>query len=175
MNLCTEPFEEIFERYKGMIFHLIKKLNIQDEDHDFFQIGTIALWQAFQNFDDAKGSFSTYAYTCIKGSLLNELTRRKKYYDKHSLREEWFSFDQETSGLIGEKEVRIWIDQISVKLTKNQSIWLYKYCIEGKTPTQIAKELGVTQAQVKSWRKGAISKLKSVINKQQKEVKAGEP
>jgi len=163
MNLRKEPFEEVLEKHKGMIFHLLKKLNIQDETHDFFQIASIALWHACQNFDESKGTFSTFAYTYMKGALLNELTRRRKYYERHSLREDWFPFERETMGFISENEIRIWIDQLSSCLTKNQSIWLYKYCMEGKTPTEIANELGVTRSQVKSWRKGAIAKLQTRI------------
>jgi RNA polymerase sigma factor (sigma-70 family) len=165
MGEQEKSFPDLLQHYNGMIFHLIKKLNIEDPEQEFYHQAVIALWKAKRSFNPQKGSFSTYAYAYMKGALLNELSRRSHFYDRHSLREEWFCND-ETSGFIHETERHIWIEQISKSLTRNQSIWLKKYCLEGKDSTQIAKELGVSVSLVKSWRRGAISKLKKCLRKE---------
>ena len=52
------------------------------------------------------------------------------------------------------------IDSISPLLTANQSKWLKAYCLNGKTPSEVAKDEGVSISAVKSWRRDAIAKLR---------------
>lgn len=74
-----ETFEEILEQYEPMISSIIRKLNIYKNYDSFRQTARIALWQAWLNFDEAKGKFSNYAYTTIKTTLLKEMTKDNKY------------------------------------------------------------------------------------------------
>ncbi|WP_243291696.1 sigma-70 family RNA polymerase sigma factor [Bacillus sp. FJAT-47783] len=163
MDKEGRSFSTILKEYNGMIYHLLKNLNIHDRENEFYQIAAIALWKATESFDPKKGTFSTFAYAYIKGELLTELRRRKKFYDHHALRDEW-SFDVEeeyTQDM--DVESFIWLEQLSDVLTPNQLKWVKAYCIEGKPPIVIAEELGVTIAQVKSWRKSALRKLKKYV------------
>ncbi|MBZ5749045.1 hypothetical protein K9V48_02040 [Metabacillus sp. DBTR6] len=52
------------------------------------------------------------------------------------------------------------IDSISSLLTSNQSKWLKAYCLYGKTPSEVAKDEGVSISAVKAWLRDAIAKLK---------------
>ena len=61
-----------------MIHCIIRKLSIYTNKDEFVQIGLIALWEAHRRFNPQKGLFSNYAYTYIKGSMMQELTKRKK-------------------------------------------------------------------------------------------------
>lgn len=50
---------------------MIQDSSVYDYD-DFFQTGMIGLLNAAANYDEKKGKFSTYAYTCIKNSIILE-------------------------------------------------------------------------------------------------------
>ena len=52
------------------------------------------------------------------------------------------------------------IHSISSLLTSNQSKWLKAYCFNGKTPSEVAKDEGVSISAVKAWRRDTITKLK---------------
>ena len=55
-------FEDVLEQYEPMISASIRKLNIYRDHESFRQAGRIALWQAWNRFDEAKGNFTPFAY-----------------------------------------------------------------------------------------------------------------
>jgi len=63
-------FEVIYARYKNMIRSLARGLFLVGGDNeDLMQEGVLGLLNAVNTFNGAT-SFSTYAYTCIKNSML---------------------------------------------------------------------------------------------------------
>lgn len=77
-----EDFEEVAVKYAPMISAVIRKLHIYRDYDTFRQIGTIALWQAWQRFEDEKGNFTPYAYRSIQGAMLDELKRETRRNDQ---------------------------------------------------------------------------------------------
>src|SRR5690606_40580985 len=57
--------------------------------HEFFQIGLIALWKAYMAYDPEKGTFETFAYSYIRGSILTELRKLRKTDDKEMFLDEF--------------------------------------------------------------------------------------
>ncbi|GAA3319217.1 hypothetical protein GCM10020331_025210 [Ectobacillus funiculus] len=56
-------FEEAAQLYERMIRKQLKKRLCIYRNHDeFYQCGLIALWKAYEQFDERKGAFSTYAF-----------------------------------------------------------------------------------------------------------------
>lgn len=78
-------FEEVANQYAPMISAIIRKLHIYRDFETFRQIGNIALWQAWQRFDDAKGNFTPFAYRSIQGAMLDELKRDTKRNEQTNL------------------------------------------------------------------------------------------
>jgi RNA polymerase sigma factor (sigma-70 family) len=124
----------------------------------------IALWESLGNFNEEYGQFSNYAYTVIKGKILNELKHHHKYEtrtepfdssllemikDPFSMHEEAFATDNILTYTEG--------------LTLNQQRWLLQTYLENKTVTEIAMIYQVTAAAVKSWRKSALNKLRKQL------------
>ncbi|MDP4171531.1 MAG: sigma factor, partial [Bacillota bacterium] len=62
-----ESFEELSEQYTPMIHKIMNTLHIFKNKEEFYQLGLIALWEANERFDPQKGSFTTFAYSYIKG------------------------------------------------------------------------------------------------------------
>ncbi|PGS52640.1 sigma-70 family RNA polymerase sigma factor [Bacillus sp. AFS041924] len=82
----TKPntFEECLNQYSRMIKNLMKKLHIYKDFDEYYQIGQIALWMAYQQYRSEKGNFSSYAFFTVRGYLLNELSKAIKY-DEHNV------------------------------------------------------------------------------------------
>ncbi|MBO0602533.1 hypothetical protein I2483_12775 [Sporosarcina sp. E16_3] len=68
-------FEDVLEQYEPMISASIRKLNIYRDHENFRQAARVALWQAWNRFDDAKGNFTPFAYRSIRGAMLDELKK----------------------------------------------------------------------------------------------------
>src|SRR3954465_2787225 len=74
-------FEQLATQYSKMIHSIIHTLHIYKNQDEFYQIGLLALWDASKNFNEQKASFSTYAYSYIKGRMLSLLRSEKKHED----------------------------------------------------------------------------------------------
>ena len=71
----TQSFEEILEAVQPMITAIFTQLHIY-KDFDYYRhIASIAVWRAWLKADPAKGQFSAYLYSSIKGEILNELSK----------------------------------------------------------------------------------------------------
>ncbi|WP_039042503.1 sigma-70 family RNA polymerase sigma factor [Sporosarcina sp. ZBG7A] len=76
-------FEEVLEQYTPMLSAVIRKLHIYRDFEHFRQAGRVALWHAWQRFDETKGDFAPYAYRSIYGAMLDELKRETRFSDMH--------------------------------------------------------------------------------------------
>ncbi|MCK1992680.1 sigma-70 family RNA polymerase sigma factor [Peribacillus muralis] len=159
-------FSTIAAKFTPMIHHIIRSLSIYKNEDEYFQIGLIALWESYQNFNADLGQFHNYAYTVIKGRLMNELKVHHKYetntklYDTVSLEiEDTFSIHEEAFNIEN-------IVSYAEGLTLNQQRWLLQTYLQNKTVTEIAEKYLVSPSAVKSWRKSALAKLrkKMIVN-----------
>lgn len=66
-----------------MLSAVIRKLHIYRDFEHFRQAGRVALWQAWQRFDESKGDFTPYAYRSIYGAMLDEMKRETRFSDVH--------------------------------------------------------------------------------------------
>lgn len=152
-----EDFSKLADQYSPMIYKIISSLSIYKNKEEFFQIGLIALWEARTKFDPVKGSFLNFAYLMVKGRMLNEL-RKEHHYDSRNTSFEIESFDK----LLARDEP-FPIENLQSYcegLTGNQARWLILTFQEERTQSEIASQLGVSVAAVKSWRKTALKKLR---------------
>lgn len=110
-RIKPKTFEDCLLQYSPMVKSLIKTLRIYKNFEDYYQVGLVALWHAYEHFKEEKGSFSNHAYTTVRGHLLNEMTKENKYeqrfvvVDSHKeevhYHDEAFLFDHFISHLDG--------------------------------------------------------------------------
>lgn len=152
------PFEEILRQYTPMIHHIIHSLHIYKNKEFFLQEGMIALWEATLTFKAEKGAFTSYAYSTIRGKLLNSLKKEIKL-----VAEEEPSDDLILDSIpYHDPTIREDMEAYTQNLTENQRKWLVEYIIYNKKIEEIAYETGATASAVKSWRRGALRKIKRV-------------
>ena len=76
-------FEEVLEQFEPMITAAIRKCRIYKNHEHYRQTARIALWKAWEKYDQKQGHFAPYAYTCIRGSILDELKRENRYEERY--------------------------------------------------------------------------------------------
>ncbi|MCM3594673.1 sigma-70 family RNA polymerase sigma factor [Metabacillus idriensis] len=158
-----KSFEDLVKKHQNMIYFHIKHLNIMQHHEEYHQIGLIALWHASKTYDGSKGAFSTYLYHCIKGRMLNEMNKQNRRHENEELRDHHddFGIEDPIQEIMNEQIVRSYGEI----LTPMQKKWLIGYCIDKKTPSEIAESENVSPASVKSWRREAIKKIRAITEK----------
>ncbi|MCV9884472.1 sigma-70 family RNA polymerase sigma factor [Metabacillus halosaccharovorans] len=158
-------FEELHQQFEPMIYHVMRKLGIYKNKHEFYQVGCIALWEASLRFNKEKGEFKSYAYSYMLGRMKSALTENKKKEERESQSEDIWVEDETTyddfSTILWESLFK----NVSSVLSENQCKWVKAYCLYGNTPSEIAEDEGVSVAAVKGWRKEAIGKMREYFNR----------
>lgn len=151
-------FINLAKQYEPMIWSIIHSLHIYKNEEEFFQIGLIALWDAYQKYDQAKGKFSSYAYAFVKGKILNELTRESKHGEKCVYPQEEFwaiILDERKCEPLAEEMILASFSH----LTENQRKYVVYTAIHQLTVKEIAQLEDVSVAAVKAWKRGAKEKF----------------
>ncbi len=151
-----KTFEDCLLQYSPMVKSLIKKLRIYKNHEDYYQIGVVALWHAYEHYKEEKGSFSNHAYTTVRGHLLNEMTKESKYeqrfivVDSHKeevhYHDEAFLFEQFISHLDGVSPLQ-------------KQILIERFYLS-KSFSEIAKNCNMPEASVRSSYLYALKKLR---------------
>lgn len=153
-----EQFNELEKKYEAMIWKIIHSLHIYKDQQEFFQTGLIALWEAYIGFDEKKGTFTSYAFSFIRGKLMTELTRRKKHEDRSIFPEEefWSLIEDESVNPLLEGET---ILSYCTQLTEHQKKWVLYTTIADLSIKEIAEIELVSISAVKAWKRGARKKI----------------
>ncbi|MEI5909144.1 sigma-70 family RNA polymerase sigma factor [Bacillus spongiae] len=156
-------FEILSKQYEPMIHKIIQTLFIYKNKEEFYQTGLIALWEANERFDHHKGSFSTFAYSYIRGRLLTELANIRKNEERmvYPREEFWCSIKDEASPPFIQRELLL---SYCFQLTENQTKWVLYTCVYMLSIQEIAKIENVSTSAVKKWRKGATDKIRGYLS-----------
>ncbi len=143
-----------------MIHKIIHTLRIYKNHSGYYQTGLIALWEAYVKFDPEKGSFTSFAYTYIRGRILSELRSEVRVEERGAIMEEALME-------VGEYD----LDALSMDLllsycttlTDNQKKWVVAHSIHMLSIKEIAVCEGVSPEAVKKWRKGAKERIRQAF------------
>lgn len=157
----TQSFEEILEAVQPMITAILTQLHIY-KDFDYYRhIASIAVWRAWLKADSAKGQFSAYLYSSIKGEILNELSKEKNYRERMTV------VDDETMNyILSEQEERDnqknsnSLEMMLAELKQIERKILLLYYVEGYSDLEIANALDLSVVAIKKRRARIIQRLK---------------
>lgn len=159
-----KDFESVVEEMKPMIFSIIHSLHIYKNEEEYLQIGLIGLWNAYEKYDPERGvAFSTFAYTMIRGSILNQL-RKDSRKDQHECYADDYQLSLITDelGQAHEEQIAIW--ELIKKLPAERQRLIELHFISGLTLKATAHELGVSLSTVKEWKKQIIQTLRKQLS-----------
>jgi RNA polymerase sigma factor (sigma-70 family) len=158
MNQKPATFDETIILYDKLIKNQIKQLKIYQQFDDYYQVGLIGLWDAYRKFDNTKSSFSAYAFTQVRGSLLTALRKEHRYKQSHHFYDTtMFEFFQGKSDNVLQKEI---MEMYCKRLSPDQRKVIMGRFYDQKTFEEIAAEEGVSLSIIRSRYRYAIKKLK---------------
>jgi RNA polymerase sigma factor (sigma-70 family) len=163
-GFAMESFDQLAKQYEPMIHKIIHSLNIYKDKKEYFHSGLIGLWEAAEAFDPDKGEFTSYAYSYIKGQILNEMNRLNKHEERsHYPKEEyWGTVEDQNPKRALEKEFLLSYCQ---ELTEKEIKWVLYTFIDDRSIKEIAYIEKVSISAVKQWRNGAKKKLQKNLLK----------
>ncbi|MCM3322732.1 MULTISPECIES: sigma-70 family RNA polymerase sigma factor [Cytobacillus] len=163
-----QEFEVVLKSYEPMIFKIMRSLGIYREKEEYYQVGVIALWEAWERYDEGLGKpFISYAYACVRGKLLNELKRSINYAERWVVAEEEFWLlvvGDETSD-----DSTVELEFLRVCrgcLTEKQFKWVWYTLMYDHSIREIAIKEGVSISAVKQWREGARKSLRKKMGRE---------
>lgn len=157
-------FEDVLEQFEPMISACIRRLSIYKNHEVYRQAGRIALWKAWEKFEEDKGDFAPYAYRSIYGGLLDELKKEKRQEEHADLVE-----DEKLAVLLEKSfELRIGNEDLEMAVESLQTqerellMWIF---VEGISLHQAATRVGITIAGIKKRRERVLAKLRKRLER----------
>ena len=157
-----DNFDQLAKQFEPMIHKIIRTLHIYKNQKEFFHLGLVALWEASEAFDPVKGEFSSYAYSYIKGQILNEMNRSNKHEERSVSPKEdyWETVVDQNSGSPLEVEFLL---SYCETLTEKETKWVIYTCVDFLSIKEIAQREKVSLSAVKQWRSSAKRKIKEQL------------
>lgn len=157
-----DNFDQLAKQFEPMIHKIIKTLHIYKNQKEYFHIGLVGLWEATEAFDPVKGEFSNYAYSYIKGQILNEMNRNNRLEERsiHPKEEYWETVEETNADQPLENDFLL---SYCHGLTEKETKWVIYTCADLMSVREIAEKENVSQSAVKQWRNGAKKKLKEQL------------
>ena len=184
-NGDTDARETYIKGNLRLVLRVIQRFSGSSENvDDLFQIGCIGLIKAIDNFDLSQNvKFSTYAVPMILGEV------RRYLRDNNSIRVSTYAMDAIQSPVslyepvytdggdplcvmdqISDKKNREenWVEQLSLSEAMKHLPTRERHIIdmrffEGKTQTEVACEIGISQAQVSRLEKNALKSMRNYL------------
>lgn len=156
-------FEQVAESFHPLIVSMIQKHHIYKEQEEYYQLALINLWKAYQKFDESKGSFSAYAYSTVRGTILMELKTSVKRDEREALTEDTLLVTHPDDSLPVALQSSI-IHEMIEHLTPREKIYILEYLLGGYSYRELADKYGVSTGAVKNWGKTARKKLKETLS-----------
>lgn len=157
-----EGFEHLAKQYEPMIHKIISSLNIYKNKQDYFHIGLVGLWEAAEAFKPEKGEFTNYAYSYVKGQILNEMNRTNRFAERSIYQKEEYWETVEDTHPDQPLELEFLLSYCQ-GLTEKETKWVVYTCIDFLSIREIAETEKVSLSAVKQWRSGAKRKLKEQV------------
>ncbi|MBP3953175.1 sigma-70 family RNA polymerase sigma factor [Bacillus suaedae] len=154
-------FQEVSVQFEPLIRGQIKKLNLYRSYDEYYQLGLIALWEACQRFDPEKGAFEAFALHTVRGHMLMQLKREKRFSDRHFLGDDAMQA-VESVVAIEPEDLQLFDDYLN-HLSERERAWFIEAIVQGKKPAMIASEYQVSVNTVSTWRKNALKKLRVLV------------
>ncbi|MFE1242828.1 sigma-70 family RNA polymerase sigma factor [Fictibacillus sp. NPDC058756] len=159
------PFEQVASMYDPLIKSQIRLYHLTSQFDQYYQAGLLGLWKAYETFDPEKGQFSSYAYLLVRGRILQELRGEARRQEAEEIQDPHESMTfrtlshEDTIPYLEDETMNLYL----MHLTENQQRWVTQRVFQMKSETEIAEMYGVTVYAVKSWRKSAIKRLRTVL------------
>ncbi|WP_397537150.1 sigma-70 family RNA polymerase sigma factor [Rummeliibacillus pycnus] len=154
-------FDEILEQYEPMISAAIRKCRIYKNHEHYAQTARIALWKAWEKYDHVQGDFAPYAFTCIRGSILDELKKENRYEERYQPEQDDIIELYMPTSI--ESEVSYILEGLLNKISKEEQQFLIDYYIGGYSYEELSAKYHASVATLQKRRMRIIEKVRKEI------------
>ena len=161
-KLLLGNFEDVFKKTKHIVPIVIYKCKIYKNQEHYEQVGYIALWKAFNEYDgDSLDVFQKKAYTYAKHSILNELRKMKR------IEERIVPFENRQFALFTKEEmhssnhVSEILEDLYSTLTSEELQIIELIYLQGYTYNEVAQILNITPHALKKKRDRLLKRLRT--------------
>lgn len=179
-TLKKEEEFDFFTQYEGVVFGVMKRLNIyfNNPDYDeYAQIGRIQLVKAYEEFPgdirDKKQSekFVAYSFTKIRWKIVDSMRQNARRQEKEQKWEEHYNTTlthptKRLSEIILEKE---WLEEVLAHLEPPEQRLVIDVCVHRMSITDIAKKEKVSRKTIYTRRKKIQENLAKIYYPQKGE------
>ena len=161
-----ELISVVINRYLPLIINITKQYLPQTQVEDAVQEATFALYSAMKNYDSAKSSFSTFATTCIKRSVISQIrkTNALKSIPQDLITSiedvEITDINSPEAILIEKENYKAFTDNIKLELSSMEYSVLQLF-LEGKSYSDIAQMLKISEKSVDN----ALARIRKKLKK----------
>ncbi len=152
-----EPFEKVLNNFDPLIKSMIRRYSKQQEFDEMYQIGRIALWEAYERFDIEKGHFPAFASRYVSGRFLQILNKKRL----EVVEVEGRSLEEQNSFIVPFLDDLIIKDYVQ-NLSDRERLYVNAIILQQESIKELAQREGVSYETVRSWRKCALSKLRTI-------------
>ncbi|WP_261132504.1 sigma-70 family RNA polymerase sigma factor [Bacillus sp. Marseille-Q3570] len=153
--ILKEPFEKVLENFDPLIKTMIRRYSYSLEFDESYQIGRIALWEAYERFDPDKGAFPAYAQRYLSGRFLQMLNRKcvtMIHAEERTLEDNYTFVVPYLDDLI--------VNDYLQNLSERERLYVDEIILKQGSMKELARIEGVSYETVRSWRKKALDKLR---------------
>ncbi|WP_221563763.1 sigma-70 family RNA polymerase sigma factor [Alkalihalobacillus sp. TS-13] len=153
--VLKEPFEKVLANYDPLIKTMIRRYSHSLEFDESYQIGRIALWEAYKRFDPDKGAFPAYAQRYLSGRFL-QIMNKKYVIMVHA---EEHTLEENNSFVVPYLDDLIVNDYLQ-NLSERERLYVNEIILKQGSMKELARIERVSYETVRSWRKNALVKLR---------------
>ncbi|WP_078593895.1 hypothetical protein [Evansella clarkii] len=157
---CGELFEECCSQYMVIVHSLINKWKLFNDRDNYEQIGRIALYEAWQKYDEKKGEFAPFAKSYVSGRMKQAIYEQDRWGSRYAVTEPVVLAELAGAGMKEEERLIVedWLERSG--LSGKEKLWVREAVLNGNMPKDIAEIYGVNVNTVKDWRRRALGKLR---------------
>lgn len=162
-----ENFEQVLEQFTPMINSVLRKAHVY-KNHDYFrQCVTIALWQAWKNYDPTRGPFAPYAHRYMRTAIYMEMRKDNRYAERNiSYEKEKLTFlAQHLESKNRAQDLSSILEDLKQLLTDAEFKLLVDLYQEQYTYEELAEKYNVTIAALKKRRERLLKKIREGVKK----------
>ncbi|MDQ0338521.1 DNA-directed RNA polymerase [Caldalkalibacillus uzonensis] len=166
------PFEHIYDQFQPLLYSTLKKYHIYRDREDILQVGRLALWEAYVNYDPRQGAFAAYATRYVRGRILNYLNRTHKQAmtvpfsairtEDEEQEVEWP--DPASEELYQSCEWQELLAMVAQLLSPREQLIFQEHLLHDMSLSDLAAREQVSVHTVKTWKKRALKKIRRALS-----------
>jgi len=160
-----KDFDSQYEQYLPLIYGAIKKLNIQNNKEEYFQVGLDALWEAASKFNPQTGKFEPFAYFYIINRMKSEMTITNKIHQRYILTEQKYLDQYEENASQYDENIAL-EERYFKDLTVNQRKVMVERFLNNRSIEETAAYLGISIDAVKNRTRDSKKKILEMLQKE---------